>query len=49
MTGEDKEYPEEVKAMLEDGETGQSKRNALERQRIRLDISEERAKQIESM
>lgn len=49
LTGEEKEYLEEVRAMLEDGEIGPRERKALERQRIRLGISEERAKQIESL
>jgi len=49
LTSEEKEYLEEVRAMLEDGEIGPRERKMLERRRIRLGISEERAKQIESI
>lgn len=49
LTEGEKEYLEEVRATLEDGEIGPRERKALERKRIRLGISEERAKQIESM
>lgn len=47
LTDEEKEYLDEVKAMLEDGEIGPRERKSLERARIRLGISEERAKEIE--
>lgn len=49
LTEEEKEYLEEVKAMLEDGEIGQRERKSLERTRIRLGISEERAKELETL
>ena len=49
LTDEEKEYLDEVKAMLEDGEIGPRERKSLERARIRLGISEERAKEIESL
>ncbi len=47
LTEEEKEYLEEVKAVLEDGEIGSRERKALERRRVSLGISEERAKDIE--
>lgn len=49
LTDDEKEYLEEVKAMLEDGEIGPRERKTLERRRISLGISEERAKVIESI
>lgn len=47
LTDEEKEYLEEVKAVLEDGEIGPRERKTLERARTRLGISEERANEIE--
>ena len=49
LTNEEKEYHEEVKAVLEDGEIGPRERKSLERVRIRLGISEERTKEIEKL
>ena len=49
LTNEEKEYLDEVKAVLEDGEIGPRERKSLERVRIRLGISEERAKEIEKI
>lgn len=43
------EYLKEVRFMLEDGEIGPRERKTLERARIRLGISEERAKEIEKI
>jgi len=42
-------YKEEILFMLEDGEIGSSERKFLERKRLKLGISEERAKEIEEM
>ena len=49
LTNEEKEYLDEVKAVLEDGEIGPRERKSLERTRNRLGISEERAKEIEKI
>ena len=49
LTNEEKEYLEEVKAVLEDGGIGPRERKSLERARTRLGISEKRAKEIEKL
>lgn len=49
LTNEEKEYLDEVKAVLEDGEIGPRERKSLERTRNRLGISEERAKELENI
>lgn len=49
MTDEEKEYLDEYKAILEDGEISSRERKMLERYRVRLGISSERAVEIESM
>ena len=49
LTDEEKAYLNEVKAILEDGEIGPRERKTLERRRISLGISEERAKEIEKL
>lgn len=45
---QEQKYLEEVRATLEDGEIGPRERKALERHRVRLGISEERAEELES-
>lgn len=49
LTDEENAYLAEVKAILEDGDIGPRERKSLERVRIRLGISEERAKEIEKL
>lgn len=49
FTSIEKEYYDEVKAVLEDGEIQSKERKYLERIRTRLGISEERAKEIERL
>lgn len=49
LTNEEKEYLDEVKSVLEDGKIGPRERKFLERCRLRLGISEDRAKEIELM
>lgn len=48
LTDDEKEYFEEVQAVLADGEISDKERRLLEKLRKMLDISEERAKEIES-
>lgn len=48
-TETEEEYREEVKSILEDGVIGTKERVYLERVRIRLGITEERAKEIEAL
>ncbi len=49
LTEEEKEYLETIKELLEDGDISERDRRTLERLRKSLDISEERANQLESM
>lgn len=49
LTDDEKEYFEEVHAVLADGEISDKERRLLEKLRKMLDISEERAKEIESI
>ena len=49
LSDAEKEYLEEVNAMKEDGEIGVRERKTLERVRMRLGISEDRAKEIEQL
>lgn len=49
LTKEEKEYLEEYQACLEEGEISSKERRLLDRLRDKLGISEERAKEIESM
>lgn len=48
LTDEEKEYLEEYKACLEEGEISSKERRLLDRLRDKLGISEERAKEIEN-
>ena len=47
LTGEEQEYLDEVKECLADGELGGSERRLLNKLRIKLGISEERAAELE--
>lgn len=49
LTEEEKEYLEEYQACLEEGEISSKERRLLDRLRDKLGISEERAREIESM
>ena len=49
LTNEEQEYFDEYKAMLADGVIGNRERRTLERLRIKLGISEERADELEDM
>lgn len=48
ISSDEQKYLEEVRAVLEDGEIGPRERKALERHRVRLGISEERAEELEA-
>lgn len=48
MTDNEQSYAEEVKFCLEDGDIGDKERKSLERMRIKLGISPERAAEIEA-
>lgn len=49
LTDDEKEYLEEVQAVLADGEISEKERRLLDKLRKMLDISEERAKEIEQL
>lgn len=49
LTDEEKEYLEEVQAVLADGEISEKERRLLDKLRKMLDLSEERAKEIEEL
>ena len=49
LTKEEKEYLEEYQACLEEGEISSKERRLLDRLRDKLGISEERAKEIETL
>lgn len=49
LTADEKYYLDELKDVLADGEITENDRKRLERRRIRLNISEERAKELEQL